>query len=439
MLLRAPTRVRSSAFAESVKRWRLGVDAQPPDEPAPLRVPPAVKAPARREAEAIAPPVDFNVGRDVPARRESIFGPDDRDEDEALSLPDARYEATPRASVEHEVMADEDSSVLAWLVAEDARLTEADERRDPAPVKVEAETRPVLRLPRHEEKAPEPEAGPGETNVPDSVEAAEFVPGPFICQARIQTEFGGLFYLINLGLFLNLYGDFTTPLTPGLALPLWDFLALLGDRLCGERVREDAVWGLLARLAGRHEDEPLGRDFAPANEWRLPPEWLAPFQEQVVWSWSDEDGRLRVRHPEGFLVLDVPLAAHGGQEQQADTYEGRQLDEELFVYDGRARFTLRRAPAVIDDDEPEGGALERWLGRFFPYVDARLRRALGVGGTGETARFLCEHEARVSVTETRLDVTFALARLPFELRLSGLDRDPGWVPAAGRYVAFYYE
>jgi hypothetical protein len=45
----------------------------------------------------------------------------------------------------------------------------------------------------------------------------------------------------------------------------------------------------------------------------------------------------------------------------------------------------------------------------------------------------------VSVTETRLDVTFALARLPFEVRLSGLDRDPGWVPAAGRYVAFHYE
>jgi hypothetical protein len=45
----------------------------------------------------------------------------------------------------------------------------------------------------------------------------------------------------------------------------------------------------------------------------------------------------------------------------------------------------------------------------------------------------------VVVTETRLDVTFALERLPVEVRLSGLDRDPGWVPAAGRYVAFNYE
>ena len=45
----------------------------------------------------------------------------------------------------------------------------------------------------------------------------------------------------------------------------------------------------------------------------------------------------------------------------------------------------------------------------------------------------------MSVSETRLDVTFALARLPLEVRLSGLDRDPGWVPAAGRRVAFHYE
>jgi hypothetical protein len=43
------------------------------------------------------------------------------------------------------------------------------------------------------------------------------------------------------------------------------------------------------------------------------------------------------------------------------------------------------------------------------------------------------------VTATRLNVTFELARLPLAVRLAGLDRDPGWVPAAGRYVAFHFE
>ena len=111
------------------------------------------------------------------------------------------------------------------------------------------------------------------------------------------------------------------------------------------------------------------------------------------------------------------------------------MADELGVYDGRCRFKLRRAGSGIDAGV-EGGALERWLGRLTPYLSARLSLALGAG---EAARLLCEQEARVAVTETRLDVTFALARLPFEVRLSGLDRDPGWVPAAGRRVAFHYE
>jgi hypothetical protein len=438
MLLRAPSRVRSPDFSESLKRWRFDADAPTSQEPEQPRTRTDVKALARHELEAEAPTTFFNVGRGASTRKESILNSSEGDVGKSSSLPAPTYEATPRARVEHEGDADEDSSVVAGFVAEVVRSTEADERGGFTTVEDEAEARPVLRQPRREAQAPESEAGLWETTSLESVETEEFVPSSPVSHARIQTRFGGLFYLINLGLFLNLYGDFTTPLTPGLALPLWDFLALLGERLCGERVREDAVWGLLAKLTGRGEDEPPGRDFAPEDEWRLPPHWLAPFREQGVWSWSDEGGRLRVRHAEGFLVLDVPLAREG-REQQAETYEGRRLDEELLVYDGRARFTLHRAPSVIDDDEREGGALERWLSRLLPYVNARLRRALGVGEWDEAARLVCEQEARVSVMETRLDVTFALERLPVEVRLSGLDRNPGWVPAAGRYVAFDYE
>lgn len=427
MLLRAPSRVRASDFSESLKRWRLDADAPTSEEPERPRTRPEVKALARHEAEAEATTTFFNIGREASTREEGIL--DSGDGDKSLSLPAPSYEATPRARVEHEGVADDDSQTTARLVAEDVQSTEADERGVLTSIKAEAEAWLALKQPRREEREPEPESGSWETNGLEYVEAKEFVPPPFVSRARIQTGFGGLFYLINLGLFLNLYGDFTAPLKPGLGLPLWDFLALLGERLCGVRVREDAVWELLAQLAGRGEDEPPGRDFAPEDAWRMPPDWLAPFREQGVWSWSDEGGRLRVRHAEGFLVLDVPLA-----------HEGRRLDEELLAYEGRTRFTLRRAPSVVnDDDESEGSALERWLGRLLPYVNARLRRALGVRESDEAARLVCCQEARVSVTETRLDVTFALEQLPVEVRLSGLDRNPGWVPAAGRHVAFGYE
>src|SRR5215213_1471090 len=393
MLLRAPSRVRSPDFSESLKRWRFDADAQ------------TSEASARRGIEAAAPPTLLNVGREASARPERADVADALDEGGAHGLAELRHEATTRASAGHEGDADVDSTVLTRLVAGDVRAIDADER-GPSTVEAEAEARAVLRQPRREERAPESESSSWETGVLNSDEAAEFLLPSSISQARIQTGFGGLFYLVNLGLFLNLYGDFTTPLTPGLALPLWDFLALLGERLCGAPVREDAVWGLLAGLAGRGEEEPPGRDFAPEDAWRLPAEWLAPFRGPCVWFWSDEGGRLRVRHPEGFLVLDMPLALESRRRRTTRDVE-RLLDEELAVYDGRARFTLRREPPVIDDGGgPEGGAVGRWLGRLFPYVEARLRRALGVSESREVARLVCEHAARVSVTETRLDVTF---------------------------------
>ena len=432
MLLRAPSRVRSSPFAESVRRWRFSADAPASGEAERPRPRPEVKPPATREAETEAPTAVFNVGHEALTFSESTPGSGEDDEGKSSGLHSASHGATPGARVEHEGAVDGNSSVRPGDFAEEIPPMEDDDRVGLMSIGAGAESRPALRQSRREEKVPESESRSSETAVNDSVEGVESAPAPPVIQARIQTGFGGLFYLINIGLALNLYGDFTTPLRPGIALPLWDFLALLGERLCGARVRGDAVWGLLAVLAGRHEDESPGRDFAPADAWRMPAEWLAPFREPCVLNWSDEGGRLRVRHAEGFLVLDVPLVTSDSE---------RQLAEELLAYGGLAGLSLCRAQSVFDDDDDgaEGGALERWLGRLLPYIDARLRRALGVRESGEAARLACEHEARVSVTETRLDVTFALERLPVEVRLAGLDRNPGWVPAAGRHVAFRYE
>jgi hypothetical protein len=47
--------------------------------------------------------------------------------------------------------------------------------------------------------------------------------------------------------------------------------------------------------------------------------------------------------------------------------------------------------------------------------------------------------ARVFVTSTHVDVVLSLAELPLEVRFAGLDRTPGWVPAAGRFVSFHFE
>lgn len=225
-----------------------------------------------------------------------------------------------------------------------------------------------------------------------------------------------------------MYGDFTTPAQPGIALSIWDFVALLGQQLVGERLQQDPLWLLLARLTGRSWQEEPGNGFDPPHAWRLPEAWLEPFPESGLWQWEVAQGRLWVQHPERFWVLDVPSDAGSPM---------LQLQYELQTYRGKAAFELRRAPLSngVDGSSP----LERWLGWLMPYVRARLQRALGVADSDELRHVLCEHQGRLHITPTHLDIALALEALPIAIRLAGLDRNPGWVPAAGRYIAFHFE
>ena len=167
--------------------------------------------------------------------------------------------------------------------------------------------------------------------------------------SEIWSRFGGICYFINLGLYLNFYGDFTTPLQPGIELPIWDFVALIGGQIIGEEVTCDPIWSLLAQLAGRAEDESPGANFDP----------------------------------------------------------------------------------------PGHESLEAWLTELMSTVRPRLRLALGI--EEEEMPQLFTRRARILVTQTQFDVFFSLDELPIEIRMAGLDRDPGWVPAAGRYIHFHYD
>ncbi len=70
-----------------------------------------------------------------------------------------------------------------------------------------------------------------------STSTLPFIPAlPMTIEGSYETRFGGLFYLVNVALYLELYGDFTAPAQPGLPLTIWDFLALLGHRLTNGKI-----------------------------------------------------------------------------------------------------------------------------------------------------------------------------------------------------------
>lgn len=265
-----------------------------------------------------------------------------------------------------------------------------------------------------------------------------------VLEEQVETQFGGLFYLINLALYLDLYSDFTPNSTAqaklGIGLDIWDFVALVGRELVGDAIHSDPVWTLLAQLAARDEHDSPGRDFEPDDDWHIPAAWLEPFSNEGPCAWTTANGRLRVLHPDQFPLLDVPL-------QPGNVFE--QLQQQLRAYEslGFRISTLEsdEDPLVDRELKLRTSTLETvsprqlWLSRLMPYVRARLKTALGLKDGSEAAAVLCKQEGRVFISATHVDVLFRLADLPIQIRVAGLDRNPGWVPAAGRFIAFYFE
>lgn len=241
----------------------------------------------------------------------------------------------------------------------------------------------------------------------------------------VDARFGGVFYLLNLALYLNLYRDFTESGEVEIDLNVWDFVALLSLEFLGEKIKDDAVWNLLARLAGRENEDESGQNFSAPDEWRMPPAWLKTFQTNKKWLWASDGERLVVRHPAGFSVINVSLLGD----------VKTQLEKELEIY--RKDFSEIRKSNLKNFPEHFSMA-GNWLKNLTEYVRRRLFQALNVKTQKQINRILFERRARVSVTATHLDITFSLADLPFEVRLSGLDRNPGWIPAVGKFVNFHF-
>jgi len=81
----------------------------------------------------------------------------------------------------------------------------------------------------------------------------------------------------------------------------------------------------------------------------------------------------------------------------------------------------------------------RWLKSQIESLLARLALALGEEHSADIPAFVCRHPAEIAATASRVDVHLALSDLALALRIAGLDRDPGWIPAAGRSIAFHFE
>jgi hypothetical protein len=303
MVHRAPMRIRTVGFAREVERWVERV----------VEVSDARETVIEVRSEGAAPEGSENL---TPLREHQIVAAPVRVATELPQEKSGSFVAEKR-DVEQVKIGNAVFTYQEPLVIPDAAIASPSIVREPSPV-VRSE--------------PPIETAPPEVFVSPSA-ALEAV--------TIETELGGLFYLINLAIFMEIDSE---------DLSIWDFVMIVGCEINQDRDLDDPIWTGLQDL----------RDL--------------------------QDGNLL--NPENH---ENPV----------------------------------NKPA--------------WLADMLPDIHARLNLALGINDADDLAELLLHHHARVIITPTHLDVFFDLAQHPIEIRLSGLDRNPGWVPAAGRFIAFHYD
>jgi len=278
------------------------------------------------------------------------------------------------------------------------------------------------------EELVEPPPSPAETPAPEARDArradASRPARPVAIQSapepvEIATEFGGLLFLLNALLALGIYGDFTRPERALPGLSPFGLLRLLGRAWFGRPFVDDPLHGLLVRLAGgRRADSARAFEGPP---WSLPRRWLGPWPNAGPALVGGDRLRPMLWHPAGF-----PLAALDPAEPAAAARAARRLG-------------LRGTPRPARLPSLPAAARARWIACLRRYLEARLARALNRADPAEAIAMLCRRPARVAADDAGVTVRFRLADHPLAIRLAGLDRDPGWIPAARRDVRYVFE
>ena len=136
---------------------------------------------------------------------------------------------------------------------------------------------------------------------------------------------------------------------------------------------------------------------------------------------------MHLEHPAGFTVSDAPCDAEdpsGGFHRECLSF---------------GLLPERLRSLVNEGDSAVASPLDRWVNWLVSYIECRLALSINEPDRSIVRDLVFRHDAQIYVTAERVTVRFSLATHPIALRMAGLDRNPGWVPSAGRSISFEYE
>ena len=262
----------------------------------------------------------------------------------------------------------------------------------------------------------------------------------------VITHLGGVLYLINLMIELDLPHCFEKDWRLASRLGAWGLLEVLGRSLLGEESSsfvEDPLWAALAGLDGRQKGESPGYHFAGSETFRIPVSWFQQIgNDHETFRWAAMRRRLRLWSSEGYVIAEVSRdasAPHRQADMELQGYmKGRQQKYQL------ARSPFSKAPIDCPVHIKTSGlneALLRWLEFTLPYIRYRLQLsfAMDSGRFSAIAGQFLTCPGKLYVTSTHVDFVTDINNISIPVRKTGLDRDPGWNPDLGRVVQFHFE
>lgn len=225
-------------------------------------------------------------------------------------------------------------------------------------------------------------------------EADAAMPEPQLWRdAAISTQLGGVLYLINMMVALDLLDCFEAGWRLASRVGSWGLLEALGRELLGDTMldyEDDPLWAMLAQLDGRAVGQRPGARLPRTRPRRWP-----TFQLPAVW------------------LANLP-----------------HQDQVAYTRHTRPRWQPKHRYAPL---------LTRWLEFAMPYLVQRLCLALNVGAQRDLADALLRVPGCVYLTTTHVDLVTSINSISLAVRLAGLDRNPGWLADFGRVIYFHFE
>ena len=218
-------------------------------------------------------------------------------------------------------------------------------------------------------------AAPSATGEPGEIEARR---RDVMASGWISTRVAGVFFLINAVEKLGFFDMLTEHFRVGSSIGGWQWLTILARCLIPRRDRQLANDPLFAALRSLEPSDQPAPIFRGSDRYTLPPSWRS--------------GARRRR----------PRAAGLGSGATGN---------------------------------PE---LDRFLRFVVPFLRWRLGRALSLEPNEEIAEELLARDGEVAIATSHIDVRMPLDQVRLSVRLSGLDANPGFVPALGRVITFHF-